>query len=210
MAYFVDKSTPDGYVACPYNSSHMVKPNRLIYHMAKCPRQASFPERLTCPYNAKHRLLPHEMLDHIGECKSMVPGVLSESEIAEYKKYFDAAKEQAMVRAEQDEDTFESDLQEEDEDWDRDYQTATSSELKNDGWDAVGPSQVQVTNYQVSDSRVDRYGDFEDGSDSDDELDIVYPTKPPEKSPSKSPPRSRVNHARANYRNVLAKLPRHS
>lgn len=100
MAFFVDTAASPSFVSCPYNASHQIKPSRLIYHLARCSKKASSQGYLVCPFNAKHRLLPHQMLDHISECTSMIPGVITETDIEEYKKYVEDAKNQGLVEPE--------------------------------------------------------------------------------------------------------------
>lgn len=195
MAYFVDPAASDTFVSCPYNSSHQIKASRLIYHMTRCSGSSRLPERLVCPYNAKHRLMRHEMLEHIGECKSMVPGVISESELDEYKKYVEAAKDQDLVEKDNWEgpasatSSWQEEEEEEEEDWNFDC-------AKTDNKQSTCPTNTNSETLVVD--NVEVINEVESTARAMDNLRHKL-----EATSLDGPGKHRVNRTRANYRNVV-------
>lgn len=55
-------------IACPYNFSHQIRPERFQYHLLKC--QANNPDiiLLVCPFNACHHFRKSDQVEHITNC----------------------------------------------------------------------------------------------------------------------------------------------
>ena len=60
----------DNKVPCVYNSNHMLKPERLVWHYVKCEdRRRQQHLYSICPYNSMHHVPITEFDAHVIKCK---------------------------------------------------------------------------------------------------------------------------------------------
>lgn len=60
------------FETCPYDSSHVVKPSRLHYHLVKCQKAHPHKKMAICPFNATHHVLEAKEHEHIATCPDRV------------------------------------------------------------------------------------------------------------------------------------------
>lgn len=55
-------------LACPYNVSHQIRPERMQYHLLKCKAQNPETTLEICPFNAIHHIRKSDQVEHLQNC----------------------------------------------------------------------------------------------------------------------------------------------
>lgn len=68
----MESNKVDDRISCPYNSTHLVKPDRFVWHLVKCESKDSAQVTTArCPFDTTHVLPIEEIIEHVkNECTS--------------------------------------------------------------------------------------------------------------------------------------------
>ena len=57
-------------IRCPYDPMHVMREDRLQYHLVKCRKQHPDKKFEICPYNVTHQLPQEQIENHIKNCSN--------------------------------------------------------------------------------------------------------------------------------------------
>jgi U11-48K-like CHHC zinc finger len=66
----------EGKIACVYNHTHIIKPEKLVWHYVKCEDRRRLQHLYSiCPYDSTHHVPNHELDSHIQKCRPPPPQI---------------------------------------------------------------------------------------------------------------------------------------
>ncbi|XP_030378813.1 uncharacterized protein LOC115627310 [Scaptodrosophila lebanonensis] len=69
MASAVKRTENDDYITCPYDKTHLLRPNRIAIHLIRCAPNHPTAKMVICPFNSSHVLSVSKMVEHVSTCK---------------------------------------------------------------------------------------------------------------------------------------------